>query len=122
MIDLDLLTVRRGSITAPAGCGKTQLIADALKKQSDTKPALVLTHTNAGKAALEQRLERAEVPSKSYRVSTIDSWAIRLTTRFPHSCGLNPEVANMENPKTDYPLVRSAAARLLKAGHIDDVL
>lgn len=122
MSEIDLLAVRRGSITAPAGCGKTQLIADTLKKHREAKPALVLTHTNAGKAALEQRLKCAEVPASSYRVSTIDSWVIRLATRFPLRSGLNPNVINVENPKTDYPAIRAATASLLKAGHIEDAL
>lgn len=73
MPELDILSVRRGAVTAPAGCGKTQLIADSLKLQADSKPALVLTHTNAGKGALEARLAKANVPRHVYRVSTIDS-------------------------------------------------
>lgn len=28
--ELDLFAANRGSVTAPAGCGKTQLIADTL--------------------------------------------------------------------------------------------
>lgn len=53
-----LLEVGRGTITAPAGCGKTHLIAEALTNRAETKPILVLTHTNAGVAALRERLER----------------------------------------------------------------
>lgn len=50
-VEIDLLSVDRGSVTAPAGCGKTQLIADNLAQHRDPKPVLVLTHTNAGAAA-----------------------------------------------------------------------
>ena len=56
--EIDLLDVKRGAITAPAGCGKTQLIADALSRHGSRKPILVLTHTNAGVAALRGRLDR----------------------------------------------------------------
>lgn len=62
MPELDLFSVQRGTVTAPAGCGKTQLIADTLKLHTDAKPVLVLTHTNAGKGAIEARLARAMVP------------------------------------------------------------
>jgi|SRR6476469_4295934 hypothetical protein len=62
MPELDLLSFSKGTVTAPAGCGKTQLIADSLKLHSSGKPVLVLTHTNAGKSALETRLAKATVP------------------------------------------------------------
>jgi hypothetical protein len=122
MSDLDLLTVQRGTVTAPAGCGKTQLIADTLKRHCDARPTLVLTHTNAGKAALEQRLQRAQVPKHAYRLFTIDSWAVRLACRFPARSGVGMSVRQVENPRTDYPAVRAAVAKLLRAGHINDPL
>ncbi len=62
MPEIDLLEISRGTVVAPAGCGKTHLIADALSRHTGTKPILVLTHTNAGVAALRGRLERAGVP------------------------------------------------------------
>ncbi len=122
MPELDILNVSHGAVTAPAGCGKTQLIADSLKLHAGGKPALVLTHTNAGKAALEIRLEKAKVPRDAYRVSTIDSWAIRLISKFPARAGYNPEILRLENPATDYPAVRKAAWSLLASGDIADVL
>ena len=118
----DLSLALLGSITAPAGCGKTQLIADSLRSPNEAKPALILTHTNSGKAVLEQRLGRAGVASKSYRVSTIESWAIKLVRRFPITCGLAPKISDLENPKSDYPAIRVAAAALLESGHIEDPL
>lgn len=122
MPELDILSVRRGAVTAPAGCGKTQLIADSLKLQADSKPALVLTHTNAGKGALEARLAKANVPRHVYRVSTIDSWCIRLISKFPSRSGVKPEVLRLENPGNDYPAVRQAAWKLLASGDVADAL
>lgn len=122
MPELDILSVRRGAVTAPAGCGKTQLIADSLELQADSKPALVLTHTNAGKGALEARLAKANVPRHVYRVSTIDSWSIRLISKFPSRSGVNPDVLRLENPGNDYPAVRQAAWKLLASGDVADAL
>lgn len=65
--EIDLLAIDRGTVTAPAGCGKTQLIADALTRHSGSKPILVLTHTNAGVAALRERLVC------SGQISTVES-------------------------------------------------
>ena len=120
--EIDLFSVHRGMVTAPAGCGKTQLIADTLKLHVGDKPILVLTHTNAGKGALETRLTKAAVPKSAYRVSTIDSWAIRLISKFPARSGHRPQVLRLENPSSDYEAVRRAAWNLLSKGDISDVL
>ena len=105
----DLLAIRRGTVTAPAGCGKTHLIADALARHNGTKPILVLTHTNAGVVALRERLERAGVAKSSYRLSTLDGWAIRLLKNFPKRAGHDPAI-------------RAAACNLLSGKHINEIL
>jgi DNA helicase-2/ATP-dependent DNA helicase PcrA len=119
---IDLLTIDRGAVTAPAGCGKTDLIAKTLACHSDSKPILVLTHTNAGVVALRGRLDREGVPAKAYRLCTIDGWAMRLRATFPRRSGHTAELLELANPATDYPNIRVAATNLLKAGHLSDVL
>src|SRR3546814_4287132 len=89
--DIDLLAIDRGTVTAPAGCGKTHLIAEALTRHAGGKPILVLTHTNAGVVALRSRLDRAGVPAKAYRLSTIDGWAMRLISTFPARSAHHPD-------------------------------
>jgi len=120
--EIDLLAIQRGTITAPAGCGKTHLIADGLMRHCQPKPVLVLTHTNAGVSALRARLERANVPPEKFRLATIDGWAMRLTSMFPRRSGLDPNVLKLANPAKDYPAIREAAAKLLKGGHLSDIL
>ncbi len=120
--ELDLFAITRGSITAPAGCGKTQLIADTLAAHVGAKPILVLTHTNAGVAALRSRLARAAVPGSAYRISTIDGFAMRLAGKFPLRSGLPAYVLDLANPGQDYLAIRDAAASLLQAGHITPLL
>lgn len=122
MPEIDLFSAPRGTVTAPAGCGKTQLIADALAVYEGVKPVLVLTHTNAGKAALQARLERAAIPSARYRVSTIDSWAIRTVSKFPGRAVCALSVVRLDEPQRDYAAVRAACGRLLAGRHIDGIL
>ncbi len=119
---VDILAVDRGTITAPAGCGKTQLIAEALARHRSEKPVLVLTHTNAGVAALRARLDEAGVPRSAYRLSTIDGWCMRLISTFPVRSGHDAAILALGNPRRDYPRIRTAAARLLEAGHLDEIL
>lgn len=118
--DIDLLSVVRGLVVAPAGCGKTQLIADALVRHVEPKPVLILTHTNAGVVALRARLDKAGVKPSAYRLSTIDGWAIRLITTFPQRAAHNPAIVSGTRP--NYPAIRNAAAHLLKNQHINDVV
>lgn len=122
MTDIDLLAVDRGTVTAAAGCGKTELIAGTLARHIGAKPVLILTHTNAGVAALRGRLDRAGVASRAYRLSTIDGWAMRLIQNFPSRAGHNPEILKLTQPRNDYPKIREAAWKLLKAGHITELL
>lgn len=122
MPDIDLLAIDRGTITAPAGCGKTHLIAQALTRHVGPKPILILTHTNAGVAALRARLDKAGVASSAYRIATIDGWCMRLLTLFPKRAGHDPAILSVTNPKAHYPAIRYAAAVLLRDGHINDVL
>lgn len=120
--DIDLLAIDRGTVTAPAGCGKTHLIAEALTRHDGGKPILVLTHTNAGLVALRGRLNHAGVPAKAYRLSTIDGWAMRLISTFPTRSAHDPDLLQLAHPRTDYPNIRVAAAKLLKAGPVNDIL
>lgn len=121
-VEIDLRAIARGTVTAPAGCGKTQLIAHALANHRDAKPILVLTHTNAGVAALRGRLDRAGVPTSAYRLGTVDGWAIRLITTFPGRSAHDREILRLTTPARDYPAIRNAAWKLLQAGHVSDVL
>lgn len=122
MANIDLLSIDRGSVTAPAGCGKTHLIAQALARHDGAKPILVLTHTNAGVAALRARLDRASVKPSRYRLSTIDGWCMRLLTLFPKRSAHDPAILAIQNPRSNYPEIRRTAAVLLRDGHLADVL
>ena len=122
MDDVDLLAIGRGSVMAPAGCGKTQLIANALACHAGPKPVLVLTHTNAGVMALKSRLDRARVPAAVYKLATLDGWAMRLVATFPVRSGLDPRHLELKAPWRDYPAIRHAAKTMLCDGHLDDVL
>ena len=114
MSEIDLLAINRGSVTAPAGCGKTELITQALRNHVGSKPILVLTHTNAGVAALRSRFNRAGVSADRYRLATIDGWILKLIKMFPSVSGHDPSITSLLNPRRDYPAIRQAACALLQ--------
>lgn len=117
-VDIDLLSIERGLVMAPAGCGKTWLISDALARHPERKPILVLTHTTAGVVALRKRLSERQVDPDRYRPATLDGWALRVATMFPERSGYGASIPN----QLDYPAIRKAVYLLLKEGHISDIL
>ena len=117
--DPDLLAIDRGLIVAPAGCGKTQSIVTALTCHRETKPILVLTHTNAGVAALRQRLSNSGVNRSAYRLATIDGWALRLICSFPGRAGFG---SGKIPAQPNYVQIRKKAWQLLKAGHVTSII
>ncbi|MBX8472112.1 UvrD-helicase domain-containing protein [Pseudomonas sp. RIT778] len=122
MPEFDLRAVRLGTITAPAGCGKTQIIADTLIQHTGRKPVLILTHTNAGVTTLRLRMQRGNVPSSAYRIATLDGFAMRLVSFFPARSGLPADTLELRNPGGDYPAIRVAALHLLQGGHLNETL
>ena len=119
MPEINLLTIDRGLVVAPAGCGKTQLIVEALKENDSDKPILILTHTNAGVAALRHRLAREGLTRGTYRLATIDGWALRIASTFPERSGYK---GGITPKRPNYLKIRKAAWGLLKANHITDIL
>jgi DNA helicase-2/ATP-dependent DNA helicase PcrA len=114
MIDVcDILQAQRGHVVAPAGCGKTELIAKTIS-QAESKPILVLTHTTAGVAALRERLKRAGVPASNYRLNTIAGWALTIISMFPERAGYYHDPQNAP----DYTAVQNAVGRLCASGDI----
>lgn len=75
----------KGYVLAPAGYGKTQLIALAVNMASHRQ--LILTHTFAGVNSIKAKLNLLGVPSAKYQVDTIASWTLRLCLAYPKTSG-----------------------------------
>ncbi len=104
-------------VLAPAGCGKTELVAAAIAAAGDG-PHLILTHTHAGVAALSSRLEKHAVPAGKARVGTILAWAFALVRAFPRLAGVGP----LEAQEPRWPEICGAARALLGRRHIRSML
>lgn len=79
----EILAAHRGSgcVVAPAGFGKTHLIAQAVSRGQNRQ--LVLTHTYAGVNVLRRKMRQLGVPYRSFHIDTIASWAFRLCLSYP---------------------------------------
>lgn len=104
-----LLAASRGSVVAPAGCGKTELIARAVTGQLGAG-TLVLTHTHAGVKALRDRLRRLNVSRRHVRVETIAGWCLRYASSYPETARL----ANVEPVRQEWNSVYDGALRVLQ--------
>lgn len=79
----------KGYVIAPAGYGKTHLIAMAVKAAS--KKQLILTHTFAGVNSIKAKMAALGVPSSKYQIDTIASWSLRLCLAYPKTSGWKVE-------------------------------
>jgi hypothetical protein len=105
-----LLDAHHASVVAPAGCGKTQLITNAIAAAPVKDRHLVLTHTNAGVGALRARLRRLRVAPSRWQVDTIAGFCLRYCAAYPAVSGLGDAV----NPSgAGWNAVYPAAERLL---------
>jgi len=81
MVDAAFLsTLGNAAVVAPAGYGKTEIIANVAAIGQRT---LVLTHTHAGVHAIRARLKRLGVPRARVAVDTIAGWCMRYAHAFP---------------------------------------
>lgn len=73
-------------VVAPAGFGKTELIARAI--ELSPKKSLILTHTHSGVNAMRARLQRFGVSRNKVEVATIAGWALKYASAYPTLSGL----------------------------------
>ena len=58
-----IMQMSSAAIIAPAGHGKTEMIADIVERS--TGKQLLLTHTNAGVDAIDKRLKSGKYPQQN---------------------------------------------------------
>ncbi len=107
------------SVTLPAGAGKTHLLAATVRHIiADGGTVLVLTHTNAGVHAIQERLKKFGVTS-GVRIATLTSFAFLLARAYPMLGKMRvPEVPNW----SDSSAYITAAHLVAASRNIRDVL
>lgn len=108
---------QRAVVVAPAGCGKTELIADSVKCCKGRQ--LVLTHTHAGVDSLRNKFHKKGIQSDHYNLETIHSFALQYSAAYPSTSKIP-----CKQPKSDedYPKVIEAANVFLKTSLAKEIL
>lgn len=101
---------QNAAIVAPAGHGKTEMITDLVDKLPGKK--LVLTHTNAGVDALQQRMNRKTISKEKYCLSTISSFCMKWCDAYPNTAGVDPAIKMTDNKF--YTMVHAGAVRIFQ--------
>lgn len=106
----------KGFVIAPAGYGKTHLIALAVKAASHRQ--LILTHTFAGVNSIKTKMNSLGVPSSRYQADTIASWALSLCLAYPKTSDWA-----IENPTSkEWTQLYESCCELLKKKFIQHVI
>lgn len=106
----------KGYVIAPAGFGKTHLIALAVK--ASTQRQLVLTHTFAGVASIKTKMNDLGVPAAKFQLDTIASWSLRLCLAYPKTSGWD-----IENPSSkEWEKLYVCCSKLLKKEFIRHIV
>lgn len=104
----EFVSNKKSLLIAPAGYGKTHSIAECLHYTSGRQ--LILTHTHAGVASIQQKLKKANINTSNYTVETITSFA----QKYIRGLYSKDDVPEQENASEYYPFIIKEATKLLK--------
>lgn len=112
----DLIGLGNAAIVAPAGHGKTELIANvaALGRR-----ALILTHTHAGVHAIRSRMKRLGIHHSAVAVDTIAGWCMRYAHAFP---GVAKPPPDMPKTGAEWEQLYQGAALALQVSAVREVV
>ena len=105
----ELIQSQRGFVVAPAGCGKTFLIARAVANHTAGRE-LILTHTHAGVDAIRLHLRTCGAKSSQFTLTTIASWSLLYAVSYPMTSEI---MADKPRTQGEWDSVYAGALRLL---------
>jgi len=103
----EFVTNEKSLLIAPAGFGKTHTITECL--QYTLGRQLILTHTHAGVASIQQKIKKAQIDPSKYAVETITSFA----QKYVRGLYAKDDTPEQENGVEYYPFIIKRAAELI---------
>ena len=110
------------AVIAPAGHGKTEMLAEIVERSSGK--LLLLTHTNAGVNAIKKRMNNKSISSSRYNVETIASFCIKWCNSYCSTCNIDKSLSPLvkEQANAYYAQFYSGAVTLFSKSWIKTVL
>ena len=122
--DLDkIMQMPSAAIIAPAGHGKTEMIAEIVKYAAGKQ--LLLTHTNAGVDAIEKRLQKRKVLKEKYTVTTIAAFCIKWCVSYNSTGSFDKTLSPLndrEEAREYYAQLYSGAKKIFTTSWAGNVL
>lgn len=118
----ELTSNHTAAVIAPAGHGKTEMLAEIVERSSGR--LLLLTHTNAGVDAIKKRMNKKNIPSSRYNVETIASFCIKWCNSYCTTCNIDKSLSPLvkEQANAYYAQFYSGAITLFSKSWIGAVL
>ena len=118
----ELIRTNTAAIIAPAGHGKTEMLAEIVERSSGK--ILLLTHTNAGVDAIKKRLNKKSISSQRYNVETIASFCIKWCNSYCVTCNIDKSLSPLVKGQANayYAQFYSGAISLFSKSWIGVVL
>ena len=117
-----IMQMSSAAIIAPAGHGKTEMIADIVERS--TGKQLLLTHTNAGVDAIDKRLKKRKIPATKYTVTTIAAFCIKWCVSYDNTACFNKTLSplNRGEAKAYYAQLYRGAKKIFETAWAGSVL
>lgn len=118
-----IMQMSSAAIIAPAGHGKTEMIAEIVKYAEGKQ--LLLTHTNAGVDAIEKRLQKRKVSKEKYTVTTIAAFCIKWCVSYDRTGGFDKTLSPFNGRKESeayYAQLYSGAKKIFTTSWAGNVL
>lgn len=103
-------------IVAPAGYGKTHLIAEAVVTFSKERE-LILTHTHAGVSSIKRKILYLNASKRNFHVETIDGFILRYVLNYPKTSQWTGSIDEI-----DWEKVRKCGIDIFKKDFIKKVI
>lgn len=123
----DLAENRCQSLVGPAGYGKSESIAQALKIADGRQ--LILTHTHAGVRSLRNKFHKYKIPQSKYVLETIHGFFLKYAASYPSNSGIDlsaekydlwDEIIPAFNRLLDLKLIRQVLQCSYKGVFVDE--
>ncbi|WP_345078668.1 UvrD-helicase domain-containing protein [Nemorincola caseinilytica] len=112
----EFISKDKSMLIAPAGYGKTHTIIECLRVSDGRQ--LVLTHTHAGIASINEKIRKEKVPASKFSIETISGFTQKYVLAFCRA----DEIPSQDDAKAYHPFIIRKAIELFAMQPIRGIL